>query len=85
MMGWYGGGMGLGGWLFMGAFGVLLLVVIVWLVATLVPGGDRTASGPARQTPEEILATRFARGEIDEQAYVAARSALSAAQGPQDR
>jgi putative membrane protein len=79
MMGWYGGGMGLGAWLFMGAFWVLLLVLIVWLVVRLLPGGDRSGTTPPAQSPEEILDTRFARGEIDEQAYAAARSALAAA------
>jgi putative membrane protein len=79
MMGWYGGGMGLGAWLFMGTFWVLLLVLIVWLVVRLLPSGDRSGSGPVRQSPEEILAARFARGELDDNEYEAARAALSAA------
>lgn len=78
MMGWYGGGMGLGAWLFMGGFWVLLLVLIVWLVVRLLPGGNRTAPGPQPPSAQEILDARFARGEIDEQAYAAARSALAA-------
>ena len=78
-MGWYGGGMGLGAWLFMGGFWVLLLALIVWLVVRLLPGGTRTDSGPPSPSAEEILDARFARGEIDEQAYAAARSALAAA------
>lgn len=78
MMGWYGG-MGLGAWLFMGGFWVLLLVLIVWLVVRLLPG--RGGPEPARQTPEEILDARFARGELDENEYAAARAALAAARG----
>src|SRR6266511_1944690 len=81
MMGWYGSGMGLGAWLFMGTFWVLLLALIVWLVVRLLPSGNRPAAGAAPQSPEEILDARFARGEIDEQAYAAARTALSAARG----
>jgi putative membrane protein len=80
MMGWYGGGMGLGAWLFMGGFWVLLLVGIVWLVVHLLPGGSRTST-PQSPSAQEILDARFARGEIDEQAYAAARSALAAARG----
>jgi putative membrane protein len=79
MMGWYGSGMGVGAWLFMGGFWVLLLVLIVWLVVRLLPG--RGQPGPARQSPEEILDTRFARGELDENEYAAARAALAAARG----
>jgi len=82
MMGWYGGGMGLGAWLFMGTFWVLLLALIVWLVVRLLPSGNRPAAGAPAQSPEEILDARFARGEIDEQTYAAARAALSAARGP---
>ncbi len=81
MMGWYGSGMGLGAWLFMGTFWVLLLALIVWLVVRLLPSGNRPAAGAVPQSPEEILDARFARGEIDEQAYAAARTALSAARG----
>jgi len=81
MMGWYGGGMSLGAWLFMGGFWVLLLALIVWLVVRLLPSGNRTASTDRSPSAEEILGARFARGEIDEQAYAAARSALAAAGG----
>ncbi len=38
MMRWYGGGMGLGGWLAMGLLWLLLLAVIVWLVVALASG-----------------------------------------------
>ena len=35
MMGWYGGGMGVGAWIMMGLFWVLLIGAIVWLVVAL--------------------------------------------------
>jgi putative membrane protein len=81
MMGWYGSGMGVGAWLFMGAFWVALLGLIVWLVVRLLPASNRPAAGVNPQSPEEILDGRFARGEIDEQAYAAARAALAATRG----
>ena len=82
MMGWYGGGMGLGAWLFMGTFWVALLALIVWLVVRLLPSGNRSAPGGSVESPEDILDRRFARGEIDEQTYAAQRSALAAHRGP---
>lgn len=75
MMGWYGGGMGMVGWLLMGTFWVALLVVILWLVVRLLPATDR----PDRGSPEEILDRRFARGEIDAETYEAQRATLTAA------
>ena len=38
MMGWYGNGTGALGWLGMGVFWLILLGLIVWLVARLLPG-----------------------------------------------
>ena len=81
MMGWYGGGMGIVSWLFMGAFWLALLALIVWLVVRLLPSAQRPAPGLNPQSPEEILDLRFARGEIDEQTYAAQRMALAAARG----
>lgn len=82
MMGWYAGGMSPVIWLFMGLFWVALLAVIVWLVVRLLPGQDRTAAGAGAESPEDILDRRFARGEIDEQTYTAARATLAAHRGP---
>ncbi len=80
MMGWYGGGAGLVMWLGMGLFWVALLAVIVWLVVRLLPGQER--GGGVTESPEDILDRRFARGEIDEQTYTAARATLAAHRGP---
>jgi putative membrane protein len=79
MMGWYGGGMGWGAWLAMGLFWFILLGLIVWLVARLLPG---SGGGTTRDTGEsalEILDRRLAIGEIDLEAWQSARAALVAA------
>ncbi len=82
MMGWYGGGMGFGGWMLMGIFWLILLGVILYLVVRLLPAGS--GAGPSRErqdSPEEILDRRFARGEIDVETYQAQRAALLQARG----
>ena len=76
MMGWYGGGMGIVSWLFMGAFWLALLALIVWLVVRLLPSAQRPAPGLNPQSPEEILDERFARGEIDADEYRARQEVL---------
>jgi putative membrane protein len=85
MMGWYGGGMGWGGWLMMGLFWLLLLAVIVFLVVRLLPGAGQSGAGQGgaerQESPEEILDRRFARGEIDVEAYQKQRDALAQARG----
>ncbi len=81
MMGWYGPGMGFGAWLFMGLFWLVLLGVIVWAVVRLLPGGHDSSGTSARETPEEILDRRFARGELDVETYQAQRAALAQARG----
>ncbi|MBI3688238.1 MAG: SHOCT domain-containing protein [Actinobacteria bacterium] len=80
MGGWYAGGMSAGSWLFMGVFWVALLGLILYLVVRLLPSGGRgTPAG--RETPEEILSRRFARGEIDVETYQAQRATLTSARG----
>ena len=81
MMGWYGGGVGTGMWLFMGLFWLALLVLIVWLLIQLWSPSSRRVQG-GHDSPEEILDRRFARGEIDEPTYAAARAMLANARGP---
>lgn len=87
MMGWYGGGMGWGGWLMMGLFWLLLLAVIVFAVVRLLPGsgpsGPHRESTPGRESPEEILDRRFAQGEIDVETYQQQRTALAQHRGNQ--
>jgi putative membrane protein len=70
----YGDHMSGWGWAFMGLsmllFWGLLIAGIVVLVRYLGgTGQDRPVGPPHRPTPEEVLADRFARGEIDEPEY----------------
>ncbi len=80
MMGWYGGGMGYGAWMFMGLFWLVLLGLIIWAVVRLLPNGRDGGRGEA-DSPEEILDRRFARGEIDLELYQVQRTALTAVRG----
>ncbi len=80
MWGYGGGGLGLAGWL--GLIGIVVLVVgvivlIVWLVTR--SGANTSQSSvarPAGQDAVELLRMRFARGEITEDEYRAARKVL---------
>jgi len=82
MMG-YGWGMGFVGWVFMAFFWILLLGVGGWVVwaSTAVRSGVGMTRKP-RETPEEVLAGRFARGEMDTEEYRRAREELAAARSP---
>ena len=70
MMYWNDGSVGWGGWvvmvLSMAAFWGLLAWVAVFLVRST---GKAAADGSSRE-PEDLLAERFARGEIDEEDYL---------------
>ena len=76
MMGWYGDGMGTVGWLGMGAFWLILLGLIVWLVARLLPGSTSRTASPTGASATEILDRRLASGELDTKAWQLQRSAL---------
>ena len=79
-------GNGMGGWgmflMFVNAalFWGLLIVGAVWLVRSTTRGGR---SGPAGQppVPQQVLADRFARGEIDEEEYTRRLQVLRGAPG----
>ncbi len=81
MMGWYGGGMGLLGWLAMGVFWLALLGLIVSLVVRLLPGSGSGTTRDVGESAMEILDRRLASGEIDLEAWQAHRAALVSAQG----
>ncbi|WP_407343432.1 SHOCT domain-containing protein [Pengzhenrongella phosphoraccumulans] len=92
MMGWYGGGMGAGMWLFMGLFWIALIALIIWLVIRLLPshaepGTTTTSVQPTasamQESPMDILDRRLAQGEIDLDTYQAHRAALISARGAQ--
>ena len=69
----------MGGFGFMGFFGILvmllfwggLIALAVWLVRALFDNGQRSSQPPAgnRLTPKEILDQRYARGEISRDEY----------------
>ena len=65
MMGWYGGGMVGGAWIFMGLFWIVLIAAIIWLVVRLLPSGNHghAASAPTPPTaPTAPLAAPPAPG-----------------------
>lgn len=81
-MGWYDGhDMGGGAWWFMGGFWLLVLALLALVVIKLLPSRTSDASSAARETPEDILDRRFARGEIDAAAYQEQRSVLEQSRG----
>jgi putative membrane protein len=74
MMGWYGWDHMSGwGWFAMTASGLLLLVLVVGGIVLLARAGQQQPSQrftpPAPRSAEELLAERFARGEISEDEY----------------
>lgn len=89
---WYGPGrhvhegLGAGGWvlwvLFMIAFWALVITAIVWLVRSFTNRGPVTAQRATRMHAgaEQILAQRFAHGQIDENEY---RARLGVLRGEQ--
>jgi putative membrane protein len=78
MMGW--NDWGAGSWIAMSLMMVLfwggLILLVVWLVRASRPG--RPADRPANPTEhgEEVLADRFARGEIDAEEFEHRRELL---------
>lgn len=68
---WYDHDLTTWGWigmtLAMVAFWVLIIGALVWLVRGV--GRDEREVSQHRSEPEQVLAERFARGEIDEAEY----------------
>lgn len=91
MMGWYGTGMGGFGWLGMGLVWLVLIGLIVWLVARLLPGrapqpptpptGAAPRSESAADPVLEILDQRLARGEVDVETYRSVKATLLGGRG----
>jgi putative membrane protein len=72
MMYWWGSYMTGWAWLAMTITVILFWALVIAGVAALiryVRGSDGATSVPSRPTPEQLLAERYARGEIDETEY----------------
>ena len=69
----WGYGMGGFGWLFMTAWLVLVVAVVVWLVRTATGSAD---GGGGRQGAKRILDERFAAGELSVEEYEQRRRVL---------
>lgn len=71
MMFWYGHGTG--AWLAMTiamiAFWVLVIAALVWLIHTIANPTHQGGDGNPWPGPQQLLAERLARGEIDEAEY----------------
>ena len=73
--GWWGDGWGWGGWLLMSVVMVLFWVAVITAIVLAIRylvGSGGARGGPPRYEPprpEDMLAGRFARGEIDEDEY----------------
>jgi putative membrane protein len=57
------------GWLAMSLSMVAFWGLIIWLIVALFRGSGRSWPRHESPDPEQILAERFARGEIDEEEY----------------
>lgn len=68
---YYYGNDGSGGWWWMMIPMMLVFVVVVGVAVWAVLNANRshTQGGPRSPSPEEVLAHRFARGEIDTAEY----------------
>lgn len=71
---WGDGSWGWGAWLVMSMLMLGFWALVAWVIVTIVRG----ASGPRSHAPsaEDILAERYARGEIDENEYFTRRDTL---------
>ena len=73
MMMWYGGNGGWAGWLLMTIamvlFWALIITAVVLIVRYLISQRLTGTSAVSARTPEEVLAERYARGEIDDNEY----------------
>ena len=79
MMGW-DGGWGILGWLAMGLMMVVVwglpIALVVWAVQRDARRDQPSVTGPPRQDADQMLAQRYARGEIDEHEFAHRREVL---------
>ena len=76
-------GTGFGGWLFLilnilfyGTIFVGIFVFIIWAIRQMGSKGSTQKEREAESSPEAILKTRYARGEITREEYLAIRDDL---------
>lgn len=86
MMWWGHGGWGAGDWLAMSLMMAAVLAAVVALVIWLLRSYRGDSGGPSEQSSaagkaDELLAERFARGEIDEQEFRRQRELLHSRPG----
>lgn len=82
---WHDGDWGTGAWLAMSLMMLLflggLIALVVWLARIGAGRNPRVDETSLPATPDEVLAERFARGEIDEDEFTRRRQVLHRA-GP---
>ena len=66
---WWNDGWGWGGWLGMSLLMLVFWGALIWLIATLVGNRSGKDTPPLRRAAE-VLAERFARGEIGQAEYL---------------
>lgn len=82
MMWWNHGTWSAGDWLSMSvmmlAFWALVIALILWLIHSSLNGssGEATLTSNPIQRADEVLAERFASGEIDEEEFTRRRESL---------
>ncbi len=77
MMYWNDGSAGWAGWLVMVLSMAAFWGLLAWAAITLVRSSGATSqASPPPNAPEDLLAERFARGEIDEEDYLRRREVL---------
>jgi putative membrane protein len=83
---WWNDGWG-GWWFVMPVLSVAFWVAVIWVVVNVLrsPPGPTPAGGADPAAPEEILAQRYARGEIDDDEYRRRLDTLRAAHRPADQ
>lgn len=81
MMFWDNGAWSIGDWvamsLMMAAFWGAIAALVVWVVHSLSNKPSPTSSNPRQPaSPDDVLADRFARGEINEDEFTSRRAVL---------
>jgi putative membrane protein len=75
MMYWWGNQMTVWGWVLMSVSSIAIWALVIAAIVALVRytrtgGTDRRPEQSARPSPQQLLAERYARGEIDETEYL---------------